>query len=155
MTITLQEPYRTRPIRWLELYEVGDWRLKVYSIVYDALRLRSGLVVKAKELLTPHLPAVGENIYGVGFIGVHQGRGGDFVFIGWWGNENELFFHVYVVTHDQPDQWQYCNISGPLACTWDLDLIFHERQAWVDTVLANPDGPDIKAYLATRYNADV
>ena len=149
----LQEPYRKRPIRWLERYETGDWRLKVYSIAYDALPLRAGLVDEAKNLLTPHLPQVGENVYGVGFIGVHQGRGGDFVFIGWWGNENELFFHVYVAPHGQP--WNYCNASGPLACTWDLNLVFNERQAWVDTVLTNPGGPDIEAYLAAHYNADV
>ena len=29
-----------------------------------------------------------------------------------------------------------------------------ERQAWVDTVLANPAGPDIEAYLACRFNGD-
>jgi hypothetical protein len=30
-----------------------------------------------------------------------------------------------------------------------------EHQAWVDTVLNNPHGPDIDAYLATRLNGDV
>jgi hypothetical protein len=154
--ITLQEPYAKRPVRFLELCTVGAWRLKVYGI-----RHRGGdvpdpaLVARAKTILLPHLPLVDANCYGLGFIGVHQGRGADFVFLGWWANENELFYHVYVAAHAASDDWQYANSTGPMACTWDMALITHERAAWVEHVLANPAGPNVEAYLSERLNAAV
>lgn len=153
--ITLQEPYDTRPVRFLELHEASGWRIKVYGITYRGDLPRPDLVATGKALLLPHLPPPSSTVYGVGFIGIHQGRGADFVFIGWWANENELFFHVYVAPHTAPDRWEHVNASGPLACTWDLAVIWHERSAWVETVLANPAGPDVEAYLARRLNADV
>jgi hypothetical protein len=80
----LHEPYRKRPIRFLELCSTGDWRLKVYGITYQGAEFpRPALVEQAKTLLLPHLPPVDDRCYGVGFIGAHQGRGADFVFLGW------------------------------------------------------------------------
>lgn len=43
-----------------------------------------------------------EGCYGVGFLGVHDGRGADFVFIDWWAEENELHHHLYMASHNQP-----------------------------------------------------
>ena len=34
---------------------------------------------------------------------------------------------------------------GP--CIWELAVQAHERQAWLQHVLANPNGPDLDAYL--------
>ena len=119
------------------------------------LRMDKVLVEQAKTLLLPHLPPVDDRCYGVGFIGAHQGRGADFVFLGWWANENELFFHVYTANYNAPEEWLYLNTSGPLACAWDLAVVAHERDAWVRHVLMNPGGPDLGAYLADQLNADV
>ncbi len=41
MSIILQEPYRTRPIRWLERYATGDWRLTVYGITWLPVTTRT------------------------------------------------------------------------------------------------------------------
>jgi hypothetical protein len=38
---------------------------------------------------------------GVGFLGVHGGRGADFVCIDWWAEENESHHHVYLASHNQ------------------------------------------------------
>jgi hypothetical protein len=152
----LHEPYRKRPIRFLELCAAGDWRLKVYGIIYQGAEFpRPALVEQAKTLLLPHLPPVDDRCYGVGFIGAHQGRGADFVFLGWWADENELFLHVYAANYSAPEEWLYLNTSGPLACVWDLAVVAHERDAWVRHVLMNPGGPDLDAYLAQHFNADV
>ena len=40
-------------------------------------------------------------------------------------------------------------------CVWELVVAAAERQAWIDSVLANPAGPDIERYLATRFNCDI
>jgi hypothetical protein len=36
--IDLQEPYDPRPIRFLELWETGGWRMKVYGVAYRSGR---------------------------------------------------------------------------------------------------------------------
>jgi hypothetical protein len=41
-----------------------------------------------------------------------------------------------------------------MACVWDLRVICHERQAWIDATLTNPAGPDADAYLARQLNED-
>jgi hypothetical protein len=41
------------------------------------------------------------------------------------------------------------------ACTWDLAVVCFERQAWLDAVLTNPDGPDLERYLQVQLNDDI
>lgn len=42
-----------------------------------------------------------------------------------------------------------------MACTWELAVIGFERDAWLQTVLRNPGGPDLDAYCAVQMNAEV
>lgn len=156
-SITLSEPYRLRPIRFLELWEPTPWRLKVYGISYQWSIPSAELLAAAKSVLREPLDdAVNrEQQYGVGFVGVHEGKTGNFVFVDWWSAENELHHHVYQSTQKEPTRLSPTGPRGPVACVWDLALIGHERQAWIDCVLANPHGPDLDAYLARRMEADV
>ncbi|MBO8155823.1 MAG: isochorismatase [Bacillaceae bacterium] len=156
--IKLREKYKKRPIRFLDLWEHKGWRMKVYGISYGGDLPRKELIPKAKELAAQHLPvpAVTDNRYGVGFIGVHDGEGASFIFIDWWTNENELIHHVYVAPHETPDQFEYFNSKGLIACCWDLKVMCFERDSWVKTILNNPKGsPDIEEYLQQRLNEDV
>jgi len=155
--LKLQEPYQARPIRFLELWEEAGWKLKVYGIAYRRAFPRPELVQAAKRIAQSHLqqavsPGQG---YGVGFLGVHDGRGANFVFLDYWADENELHHHVYISPSDQPAQLKYATPSGLIACVWDLRVLCFERQAWLDTVLANPGGPDLEAYLARHLNEDI
>jgi hypothetical protein len=155
--LKLQEPYKTRPIRFLELWQEAGWRMKVYGIAYQGDRPRPQLVETAKQLARQRLPLAEaqSNHYGVGFIGVHEGRGANFVFVDWWADENELHHHVYTGPLDQPDKLEAWQPSDPIACVWDLRVLCFERQAWLDMVLKNRVGPDIEGYLAYRFNQDV
>ncbi len=80
----------------------------------------------------------------------HDGRGANFALVNWWANENELHHHAYISPTDAPAELEHIAPSGPVACVWDLMVLCAERQAWVDTVLGNPNGPDLEAYLAQR-----
>jgi len=153
--IELKEPYQTRPIRFLELWQEDGWRMKIYGITYQGPLPRAELVEAAKRLARPHLQAAdGHNHYGVGFIGVHDGRGANFVFVDYWADENEMHHHVYVSPADRPEEWEYVTPIGLVACVWDLRVMWFEREAWVETVLANPAGPDVEEYLECRLNED-
>lgn len=155
--IKLIEPYQPRPIRFLELWSESGWRVKVYGIAYRRELPRQELVQAAKEISLPYLSPASDDSrhYSVGFLGVHDGRGANFVFFDYWADENELHHHVYISPSEQPGALQYITPTGLTACVWDLRLMAFERQAWVDSVLANPKGPDIEAYLACQLNKDI
>lgn len=154
--IDLTEPYAPRPIRFLELWEPSGWRVKVYGIAYRSPEPRSQLLSAAKDVALHQFTraAVRHAHYGVGFLIVHDGRGANFVLVDWWANENELHSHAYISPSDDPGSLVYAAPTGPIACTWDLVVVAHERQAWVDTILTNPAGPDVDAYLAARLEGE-
>lgn len=155
--IELNEPYAPRPIRSLEHWAEAGLRLKVHGIGYRLMHPRAEVIDAARDLVQHELPQLiaGQNHYGVGFIGVHDGRGAIFVFIDFWADENELHHHVYVAPKDRPRKLEYKTPSGLIACLWDLAVIGFERQAWIHCVLANPSGPDLEAYLSRQLNDDV
>ena len=152
----LAEPYATRPVQPAALERHGGWVLKVYEIAYrgrvsDALR---SAALQAVRRRLP-LPAATGDRYGVGFAGIHQGRGGNFVFLDWWAQENELHHHVWFSSAAHPAQLRAAGPEDPIACCWDLSVICHERAAWVRHVLARPERPDLDAYLEDVLDAEV
>ena len=155
--LELSEPYEARPIRFLEEWRESGWRLKVYGIAYRRPAPRPELVAAAKRVAAAQLPrpphAGGR--YGVGFLGVHDGRGANFVFVDWWADENELHHHVYASVPDRPADLRYLTPTGVIVCVWDLRVLCYERQAWMDKVLTNADGPDLEAYMGCRLSEDV
>lgn len=155
--IRLSEPCLPRPIRFLDLWESAGWRLKVYGIAHGRAMPRPELVASARRLAQDQLPlpAITANRYGAGFVGIHDGRGANFVFLCWWSQENELHHRVYCSPSDQPDRLIEQAPDGAKACVWDLAVLCFERQAWLDAVLRNPAGPDLDQYFSTRLNADV
>ena len=66
----------------------------------------------------------------------------------WWDRENELPIRVWVAEQDGgPPRWRPAQGSESV-CVWDLDVIWHERQASVRTLLAKHPAPDAdSAYL--------
>lgn len=150
--IKLQEPYEKRPIRFFEVWECEGWKMKIYSIAYGRPVAREKLVTAAKLVAAERLPepTIRENRYGVGYIGVHDGRGASFVFVDWWANENELFHHVYTAPENDPFNLRYTTSDDSItACVWDLALMWLERQIWVNHVLLNPTENSIEEYLNT------
>lgn len=154
--IALQEPYAPRPIRPLGLWEAAGWRLKQYGIARQGERPRPPLVAAAQATVEKTLPRFAEiRLYGVGFVGIHDGRGANVVFLSVWADENELRHLVFVSPHERPEQLVEATGSGFIACVWDMAVLCFERAAWVETVLANPAGPDIGAYLGRWLDAQV
>ncbi len=155
--ISLSEPYEPRTIRFLELWSPLGWRMKVYGIVRSEACPRPDLVLAAKEIALDLLEnrTTQHSHYGVGFVGIHEGRGANFVFVDWWADENELHHHVFISSSDDLLSLKEKTRDDPTACVWDLGVLAHEREAWVDTVLANPKGPDPDAYLARQMNREL
>jgi prepilin-type processing-associated H-X9-DG protein len=156
MSITVSS-YETRPIRFLELWQHSGWRLKVYGIAFGRPTPRPELIEAAKLAAGERLSSVPGSLrhYSVGFLGVHDGRTANFVFVDWWADENELHHHVYVSPADEPTRLAYVTPTGLAACVWDLRVMAFERQAWLDAVLRRSGGPDLHAYLRQTLDEDV
>jgi hypothetical protein len=152
--MNLSEPYTLRSVRFLDLLTFDGWRVKLYGIAYQAERPRQALVDGAVAAVQEKLPrpAVTADRYGVGFAGAHQGRGGNFVFLDWWATENDMHHRAWRSSEDEPGRLRPTRPDELTACTSDLAVIAHERDAWVRHVL---NGQDLDAYLDDRLDDDV
>jgi hypothetical protein len=149
-------PYQSRPIRFLDLWRVDGWRIKLYGIAYSRAVTRPELVAAAQCIAAQRLRDLSADVrhYHVGFLGVHDGRTANFVFLDFWADENELHHHVFVSPTAHPDQFTYVTPTGLSACVWDLYLQAFERDAWVTHILQRSASPDFYGYLAATLNAD-
>jgi hypothetical protein len=107
-------PYESRPIRFIELWRHGDWKLKVYGIAYGRATPRPELIEAVKQVAADRLVTLAQSVrhYSVGFLGIHDGRTSNFVFVDWWADENELHHHVYVSPTDEPKRLTYATPTG-------------------------------------------
>ena len=155
--IQLQESYKLRSIRYIELFEELGWRMKLYGISYKDEFPRQHLIEIGKNIARQSLPqpAIAKNRYGIGFVCVHEARDANFFLVDWWSDENALNHHIYTSTFDSPSEIEEVTLKGPNICVWELRLLSFERQAWLDNVLAYPRGPELESYINFRLNENV
>jgi hypothetical protein len=149
------ERYKPRPIEFHDIRLIGEWRLKTYSIIYGDQPLnwtafQPGIEMIVKELPLP--PCTGERP-GVGFLILHQGRNTSYLVLGWWDRENELPLRVYILAQDKKT-WRKAKGSESI-CVWDLQVLWFEREAYVETILSGKTSPDpTESYLDRRLNVN-
>ncbi|GEM47060.1 hypothetical protein [Deinococcus cellulosilyticus] len=139
-------PFEERQKRFVTLLHLQDWTFKVYSIWHPDRQELS--LEKVLPYLQQHLPEKQESpeTHGVGFILLHAGADGNYLLIHWWAGENMLFSSVHMSTLERPDHFEDISSSGVMACVWELEVIWAERNAWVQTAL-NPSGQGLQDYL--------
>lgn len=157
--ISTAEPFRPRPVRFIELWHEHGWRFKAYTISRGGAVVGDELLGAARgivrTLVAESATAAATHHYGVGFVGVHQGRGGNVVFVDWWCDENELRHHVFSSGPASPGTLRYETPAGLAGCVWDIGLVHFERQAWVRTALRAPGPAALDDYLAVRAEGDL
>jgi hypothetical protein len=125
----------------------AGYRIKLYSISADgapiswpafADGLRLALGALPRPAVTPERP-------GVGFVIAHKGRG-DYAVLAWWDRENELPLRVFVRPVGAGARWRPARESESV-CVWDLEVVAHERDAYVETVLGPGAHDKVRAYL--------
>lgn len=156
-TASFTEPYQPRAIHHLENWELEGFRMKVYGIAYRGERPAQKLCNAARNVAAIRLAesALDTRHYGVGFVGIHEGKGANFVFIDWWADKNELHHHAYISADDDRTNLVYQTPSGLIACVWDLHVLAFEREAWVNNVMKQHRSPDIPGYLDTTLNCKI
>jgi hypothetical protein len=128
--------------------------MKLYGIAFDSELPRASLLRAARKIAEDQLAKEKVNNYGVGFIGVHDGRNAAFVFVDFWGNENELFHRVFLSRDNDPEELAPAEAADSSVCVWDLHLQSFERAAWIKHVLGKADMPDFGGYLAEHLRED-
>jgi hypothetical protein len=146
------QPYEARTFRFIEVLTIDDWRMKLYGIAYQNDSPRRELLESAKKIAADQLRKETVDNYRVGFIGAHDGNKASFVFVDFWGNENELFHRVFLSRSNDPIALTPARSSDSSVCVWDLRLQSFEREAWIQHVLRNASTPDFEGYLAARLN---
>jgi len=126
--------------------------MKLYGIAAERELPRPELLAAAKKIAAETLAKETANNYKVGFIGVHDGTNASFVFVDFWGNENELFHRLFLSRLNEPQSLRTAKSSDSSVCVWDLHLQTFEREAWIKHILRKPSAPDFEGYLAERLN---
>jgi hypothetical protein len=152
----LQAPYRPRHVRFVRREEVAGWQLKLYGIALNGKEPDPAFVEATRDLAASVLPQppVADDRYGIAFATAHDATSVDIALVYWWQSENELHQRIYVSPKNSPAAFEPVE-DQPTGCVWELAIVDFERRAWLEDVLANPDGPDLERYLGRRVDADV
>lgn len=154
----IKTQYQTRPIRFIELYQHQDWKIKIYSISIKNERFSSTHIELAKQQLNEWLK-LSKNYplttYKIATLIIHEGKEGCFAILNWWIDDNMLQNHVFVATYKNPNHFKLFSDKGIITCVWELAVIWFERNAWVEHVLKQSGQPNFDAYLNSQFNADV
>ncbi|MFI4897033.1 MAG: isochorismatase [Phycisphaerales bacterium JB059] len=147
--------FAPRPTACRGVIEHAGYRLKTYEITgtgetLDRAAFDEGMDAALGELPRP---AVTRDRPGLGFVIRNQGRDTQgrqlcYLVVCWWDNANELFIRTLLRGDATGGDW----ISDPdraSICVWDLSVIWHERNAYAQHVLAKV--PDAEGYLGERF----
>ncbi len=153
---TLESPYKPRHVRFVRRDEVAGWQLKLYGIAVNGREPRPELLEATRDLAASVLPQppVADDRYGIAFATAHDARAVGIALVYWWQSENELHQRIHVSPKDDPSAFIQVE-NQPAGCVWELAIVDFERRAWIEDVLANPNGPDLERYLARRLDEDV
>ncbi|MBS1719123.1 MAG: hypothetical protein JST35_01615 [Armatimonadetes bacterium] len=159
--------YEERSIRHIRNVDRQNWTIKVYAIHQEgesvpgqALETGIDLAFSRFDQSRESVLAVGTDwngleTYGVGVLMVHLGREALFAILAHWTGENMLRQETWVASREEPTRWEDITPSGLTTCVWELAVLCHERQAWIEHVL-RPGNLGAKAdYLNDVLNADL
>lgn len=148
-------PYAPRWVRFAGTRTLAGYRVKTYHVAYSAPDIvlpRFATAISLAESTLPPLDGRPERP-GVGFLILHEGNGADYAVLCWWDRENELPVRVFVREQRDGAEWRLGERSESF-CVWDLEVIWHERQAYVAAYLTPGMDDSELLYLANVIDVD-
>ena len=152
------EKFKKRAVKYLDVIEFGDWKFKLYSMKYNELRVTPEI----ENVIKASLPDwIKENSqindfpnYKIGTVIIHEAMDSILVVVNWWVYENVIQNHVYVSEYETPNKFVDFTSKGLRFCVWEMNILWHERNLWVEHVLKKADNPDWDAYLNHYYELE-
>lgn len=156
LAAALEAPYEPRHVRFIRREDAAGWRIKLYGIALNGKEPDPRFVEATRDLAASVLPQppAADDRYGVGFATAHDATSLYIALVYWWQSENELHQRIYVSPKDGPIAFVPVE-NQPAGCVWELEIVDFERRAWIEDVLASPDGPDLDRYLGRTFARDV
>lgn len=149
--------YVQRAMTFHGVVTTGDKHLKTYRIACASQvetqlpPLTQQQALLAQVLDDDEYP----NDHGLGFVIYHFAEDGDYLLVSTWCDANMLRHRVFKI-ETQHGSWQLISLAAThiIACIWELDIIFHERNAWIEHVLTAGalTAKQRQAYLAKSYS---
>ncbi len=155
--MSINNKYTTRSIRFLEVYECGNWKVKIYSISVHREYVKNEKVKIVKSNISEWLKNAANyplETYQIATLILHEGKEGCFAIINWWIDDNMLQQFVYLSNNIDPNEFKLYSDKGIITCVWELEIIWFERNAWVKHVLTDPANADFTSYLNEHLNKD-
>lgn len=151
----IRQPHRPRAISFHGVEAIAGWTVKMYGIAVHAAP-RAELVAATAKIAATALPQPPRDHgrYGVGFAVAHDAADYCFALVDWWSGENEIHQRLFSAPLDRPDALRP-HPGEAIGCVWELAVTDFERRAWLRHVLANPEGPDLDAYVADSFEGSV
>ena len=150
--------YKTRKIEFRELIDVGDWKVKVYTISgsgpFDHPIFYQNVVTRLPSWLEMENGFEATN-YKVAFLILHPGAEGIFSLINWWLAGNMRNTNIFITDPEKPDAFEKISGNGLASCQWELEIIYHESDSWTKNVLKKGESPDFESYLQDILNTEL
>lgn len=149
-SINLKNQYKDRYIRYLGFSKIRDWYVKLYTISIDDKKIDRLVINAATDLALVVLRGgnCGFNIYNVAFVILHRAQEGYFLLIGRWVDENMLMQDVYLSDFASPLEFNSIHNTHIVACVWELEIIYAERNSWVENVMKSDSSDCLLDYLS-------
>lgn len=149
--------YQPRTIQFCETVSTGDWRVKVYTISQGVKFGQTEIYKKAVEKIPEWLEITNgfDNTHeSCAFLILHEGNEGVFTLLNWWVGKNMLNTHIFLTAPGGQPSFQKISGAGLGPCIWELEIINHERESWIQNVLKSNE-PKFDQYLADVVNKTV
>jgi hypothetical protein len=147
-------PYNARPIKFIELFNQNDIWFKLYSISNRNPIATPESILSVKENSLSMYYAMddqGLSTYNIATVVVHEVKEGLMAIISRWIDENMLQTQVYL-KKDQSNEFELFSRNGINTCVWELQILWHERNAWVKHVLSRNENPNFTDYCKDVYH---
>jgi hypothetical protein len=152
--LMIRETHVDRPIKFVKIVSHRSWKLKVYHITafpdkpISAVLLKTAIKV-ARQRLNQIKPSSQDPH--VGFIGIHEGTRGIFLFLDWWEDHKELHHNGFYAKNEGVLTFHSTTKSDSIGCIWDLKVLSFEAEAWTKNMMG--DRYSINDYLDQHMNS--
>ncbi len=150
--------YKERSIRFCDLVEVNDWKVKIYTISKEGDFNNESFIRNVIKKLPDWLElknGFDDSNDKIAFLILHSGTEGIFSLINWWVGTNMLNTHIFFSNHDDQENFKMISGTGLAPCIWELEVINHERVSWTKNILKASENPNLEKYLSDVINMDI
>lgn len=137
------EPYQDRPAWLIEVADISGWQIKFYGMCAAGISVNPELIEAAKSFLEANAQFDSES--GYGFSILHRGEEAVWLLLDWW--KQDILHQRLFCSELEKVSFQQGPPNHEMACVWELQVITHERDAWVEHVMTDPSNANFDAYL--------